>query len=69
VGSAAGALAAVDVADLACDERGIFEIDTRVTFSDPAGWEASVHLSLVLQRDGGSWEIRQYHVSQVMAEH
>jgi uncharacterized protein (TIGR02246 family) len=40
-----------------------------VTFSDPAGWQASVHLSLVLLRDGGSWAIRQYHVSQVMAEH
>jgi uncharacterized protein (TIGR02246 family) len=40
-----------------------------VTFSDPLGWEASVHLSLVLQRDGGSWGIRQYHVSEVRAEH
>jgi uncharacterized protein (TIGR02246 family) len=40
-----------------------------VTFSDPLGWEASVHLSLVLQRDGDSWQIRQYHVSQVMGEH
>ena len=40
-----------------------------VTFSDPAGWEASVHLSLVLQRDGGDWRIRQYHVSEVRPEH
>jgi uncharacterized protein (TIGR02246 family) len=40
-----------------------------VTFSDPAGWEASVHLSLVLQRDGGDWKIRQYHVSEVRPEH
>ncbi len=40
-----------------------------VTFSDPLGWEAGVHLSLVLQRANGNWSIRQYHVSQVMAEH
>jgi uncharacterized protein (TIGR02246 family) len=40
-----------------------------VTFSDPAGWEAAVHLSLVLQSVGGNWSIRQYHVSQVMTEH
>jgi uncharacterized protein (TIGR02246 family) len=40
-----------------------------VTFSDPEGWEAAVHLSLVLQLVKGSWFIRQYHVSQVMAEH
>ena len=40
-----------------------------VTFSDPAGWEAAVHLSLVLQRANGHWLIHQYHVSQVMTEH
>jgi uncharacterized protein (TIGR02246 family) len=40
-----------------------------VTFSDPAGWEAAVHLSLVLQDVEGNWSIRQYHVSQVMTEH
>jgi uncharacterized protein (TIGR02246 family) len=40
-----------------------------VTFSEPAGWEAAVHLSLVLRRDSGYWLIRQYHVSQVMTEH
>jgi hypothetical protein len=40
-----------------------------VTFSDSAGWEAAVHLSLVLQVDNGNWLIRQYHVSQVMTEH
>ena len=40
-----------------------------VTFSDPAGWDARVHLSLVLQRVKGIWSIRQYHVSQVMTEH
>jgi ketosteroid isomerase-like protein len=40
-----------------------------VTFRDPSGWEAPVHLSLVLQRDGGSWRIRQYHVSRISTEH
>jgi uncharacterized protein (TIGR02246 family) len=40
-----------------------------VTFSDPAGWEAKVHLSLVLQNASGKWLIRQYHVSQVMTDH
>jgi uncharacterized protein (TIGR02246 family) len=40
-----------------------------VTFSDPVGWEAAVHLSLVLQREGRNWLIRQYHVSLVMNEH
>ncbi|MFD7406021.1 YybH family protein [Streptomyces sp. NPDC059866] len=35
-----------------------------VTFSDPAGWEANVHMSLVLQCDGDDWQIRQYHVSR-----
>jgi uncharacterized protein (TIGR02246 family) len=40
-----------------------------VRFSDPAGWEAAVHLSLVLQDVEGNWLIRQYHVSQVMTEH
>jgi uncharacterized protein (TIGR02246 family) len=39
-----------------------------ITFRDPAGWEASVHLSLVLQRDGSSWRIRQYHVSRVITD-
>ena len=39
-----------------------------VTFSDPAGWEARVHMSIVLQREDGTWSIRQYHVSQVMSE-
>jgi uncharacterized protein (TIGR02246 family) len=40
-----------------------------VTFSDGADWEVSVHLSLVLQRDGDDWRIRQYHVSEVRPEH
>jgi uncharacterized protein (TIGR02246 family) len=40
-----------------------------VRFSDPAGWEAAVHLSLVLRHVEGHWMIRQYHVSQVMTEH
>ena len=40
-----------------------------VTFRDPTGWEVPVHLSLVLQHDGGSWRIRQYHVSRISAEH
>jgi uncharacterized protein (TIGR02246 family) len=40
-----------------------------VTFRDPAGWAAPVHLSLVLQHDGDSWRIRQYHVSRISAEH
>ncbi|MEV6131374.1 nuclear transport factor 2 family protein [Streptomyces violaceusniger] len=40
-----------------------------VTFRDPTGWEAPVHLSLVLQREGGSWRIRQYHVSRIAADH
>jgi uncharacterized protein (TIGR02246 family) len=40
-----------------------------VTFSDPAGWKATVHLSLVLQYVEEIWLIRQYHVSQVMTEH
>jgi uncharacterized protein (TIGR02246 family) len=39
-----------------------------VTFSDPVGWEATVHLSLVLQLVDRDWLIRQYHVSQVMTE-
>ena len=34
-----------------------------VTFSNPAGWEAQVHLSLVLEIENGQWSIRQYHVS------
>ncbi|MFD4718950.1 SgcJ/EcaC family oxidoreductase [Streptomyces sp. NPDC087659] len=36
-----------------------------VTFGDADGWEARVHLSLVLRRDEGRWRIRQYHVSRV----
>jgi hypothetical protein len=40
-----------------------------VTFSGPAGWEAAVHLSLVLHHVEGQWLIRQYHVSKVMTEH
>ncbi|WP_351235604.1 SgcJ/EcaC family oxidoreductase [Streptomyces sp. NPDC002133] len=40
-----------------------------VTFRDTAGWEAAVHMSLVLVRDGSSWRIRQYHVSRVTTEH
>jgi uncharacterized protein (TIGR02246 family) len=40
-----------------------------VTFHDPDGWEAPVHLSLVLLREDGAWRIRQYHVSRVSAEH
>ena len=50
-----------------------------VTFRDPNGWVAPVHLSLVLQVDAGAdadagagvgaWKIRQYHVSRVSAEH
>lgn len=40
-----------------------------VTFSDHAGWEVAVHLSLVLQLVDGDWLIRQYHVSQVMTDH
>ncbi|MFJ3138154.1 SgcJ/EcaC family oxidoreductase [Streptomyces sp. NPDC102359] len=37
-----------------------------VTFSAPSGWEAKVHMSLVLRRDDG-WRIRQYHVSRIAA--
>ncbi|MEY9968869.1 uncharacterized protein (TIGR02246 family) [Streptacidiphilus sp. MAP12-16] len=40
-----------------------------VAFRDPTGWEAPVHLSLVLQREGASWRIRQYHVSRIAADH
>jgi uncharacterized protein (TIGR02246 family) len=40
-----------------------------VTFSDRAGWEVAVHLSLVLQFVDGDWLIRQYHVSEVMTDH
>lgn len=36
-----------------------------VTFGAADGWEARVHLSLVLRRDDGRWRIRQYHVSRV----
>lgn len=40
-----------------------------VTFREPADWEARVYLSLVLQRAGSGWVIRQYHVSRVSDEH
>lgn len=40
-----------------------------VVFRDPNGWQAPVHLSLVLQRDADGWRIRQYHVSRVAADH
>ncbi|MFC4019065.1 YybH family protein [Micromonospora sp. GCM10011542] len=40
-----------------------------VTFRDPTGWEAPVHLSLVLQLSEGTWRIRQYHVSRISGEH
>ncbi|GHF09561.1 hypothetical protein GCM10014715_76690 [Streptomyces spiralis] len=36
-----------------------------VTFSDPTGWAARVHLSMVAVTDAGTWRIRQYHVSFV----
>ncbi|MFF2515794.1 YybH family protein [Streptomyces sp. NPDC058086] len=39
-----------------------------ITFRDPDGWAVSVHLSLVLLRDGDGWRIRQYHVSRVAAD-
>jgi uncharacterized protein (TIGR02246 family) len=40
-----------------------------VAFRDPEGWDAAVHLSLVLQIVEGEWSIRQYHVSRVMTDH
>lgn len=40
-----------------------------VVFRGLNGWQAPVHLSLVLQRDADSWRIRQYHVSRVAADH
>ncbi|MFC6085993.1 SgcJ/EcaC family oxidoreductase [Sphaerisporangium aureirubrum] len=40
-----------------------------VTFRDPVGWEAAVHLSLVLRHDQGTWRIRQYHVSRISTAH
>ncbi|MEU4097498.1 nuclear transport factor 2 family protein [Streptomyces sp. NPDC026673] len=40
-----------------------------VVFRDPSGWEAPVHLSLVLQREGGDWRIRAYHVSRIATDH
>ncbi|GAA3775267.1 SgcJ/EcaC family oxidoreductase [Streptomyces chiangmaiensis] len=40
-----------------------------VTFSDPHGWAAPVHLSLVLRREHDTWRIRQYHVSRVVTDH
>ncbi|MGW6961610.1 YybH family protein [Streptomyces chartreusis] len=39
-----------------------------VTFSGANGWEAKVHMSLVLHRENNDWKIRQYHVSQVDAQ-
>jgi len=41
----------------------------KVVFRDPSGWEAPVHLSLVVQRQGEQWLIRQYHVSRTSAAH
>jgi|SRR5882757_7515238 len=41
----------------------------KVVFRDPSGWEAPVHLSLVVQREGEQWLIRQYHVSRMSADH
>jgi len=40
-----------------------------ITFRGPDDWDVRVYLSLVLQRSGGDWEIRQYHVSRVDDEH
>jgi uncharacterized protein (TIGR02246 family) len=40
-----------------------------VTFRDPTGWTAPVHMSLVLQFEDGAWKIRQYHVSRISTEH
>ncbi|MCF3965464.1 SgcJ/EcaC family oxidoreductase [Streptomyces fuscigenes] len=40
-----------------------------VVFRDPTGWQAPVHLSLVLRRDADAWRIRQYHVSRISTEH
>lgn len=40
-----------------------------VTFRDPTGWKAPVHLSLVLQFVDATWRIRQYHVSRISGEH
>jgi uncharacterized protein (TIGR02246 family) len=40
-----------------------------VTFCDPDGWQAPVHLSLVIERGADDWQIRQYHASRVQAEH
>ncbi|MFF1836992.1 nuclear transport factor 2 family protein [Streptomyces sp. NPDC058231] len=39
-----------------------------VTFRDPTGWEAPVHLSLVLRSECGRWRIRQYHVSRTAVD-
>ncbi|MEV6615038.1 nuclear transport factor 2 family protein, partial [Streptomyces sp. NPDC051051] len=39
-----------------------------VTFSGADGWEAKVHMSLVLHRENDDWKIRQYHVSQVIPQ-
>jgi uncharacterized protein (TIGR02246 family) len=40
-----------------------------VTFRDPSGWKAQVHLSLVLTHSDDGWRIRQYHVSRVSDEY
>ncbi|MFG1805130.1 SgcJ/EcaC family oxidoreductase [Streptomyces sp. NPDC049040] len=40
-----------------------------VTFRGRDGWEAAVHLSLVLRLVEGRWLIRQYHVSRVATDH
>ncbi|WP_327365782.1 YybH family protein [Streptomyces sp. NBC_01217] len=39
-----------------------------ITFSGADGWEAKVHLSLVLHREYDDWKIRQYHVSRVITQ-
>jgi uncharacterized protein (TIGR02246 family) len=40
-----------------------------VTFGDTEGWSVPVSLSLVLERGGSGWLIRQYHVSRVGGAH
>ncbi|WUD76659.1 SgcJ/EcaC family oxidoreductase [Streptomyces sp. NBC_00510] len=40
-----------------------------VVFRGAEGWEAAVHLSLVLQREGDDWLIRAYHVSRIVTDH
>lgn len=39
-----------------------------VTFSGADGWEAKVHMSLVLEREDDDWRIRQYHVSRIIEQ-